>query len=137
MFLFNIAQCHRQLNDLAEAAKFYRSYLRQDANAANRDEVRKIIERIEATLAQQQSTVKAPPQTTVAPPPAPPSEPPAQAQLALTASAPARKPARKGPRPWVWAVIGASLAAAAGVALGVGVVYGRPTQQSFMPIEVP
>src|SRR5690348_5408028 len=41
--LFNIAQCHRQLNQKADAIRFYRTYLSEVPRAANRDEVRQII----------------------------------------------------------------------------------------------
>ena len=39
-FLFNIAQCHRQLGDTVLAVREYRAYLRKVPDASNRDEVR-------------------------------------------------------------------------------------------------
>jgi Tetratricopeptide repeat len=46
-FLFNIAQCHRQLGNKQEAIKFYRSYLRKVPDAPNAEEVRKLIASLE------------------------------------------------------------------------------------------
>jgi tetratricopeptide (TPR) repeat protein len=154
VFLFNIAQCHRQLGNLPEAAKFYRSYLRQAPTAANRGEVEKTVARIEATLAQQQATVSAPPHTTVPPPSSsakaldPTAKAPAAAPTATTTAAqgqpaalavtaPPPRPERRRTRPWVWALVGLGAAAVVGVSVGVGVAYGRPTQSTFTPIEVP
>src|SRR6202012_3844268 len=49
VFLYNIAQCYRQLGNRTEAIKFYRSYLRKVPDAANRREVQELV----ATLEQQ------------------------------------------------------------------------------------
>src|SRR5215471_9023085 len=38
-FLYNIAQCYRQLGEKQSAVKFYRSYLRKVPDAPNGDEV--------------------------------------------------------------------------------------------------
>src|SRR5262249_46162745 len=50
-FLFNIAQCYRQVGNKPEALRFYRTYLRKSASAPNGDEVRKLIATLEASLA--------------------------------------------------------------------------------------
>src|SRR5256885_5945814 len=42
--LFNIAQCHRQLGDKPEAARFYKSYLHKMPNAPNRADVVKMVD---------------------------------------------------------------------------------------------
>jgi tetratricopeptide (TPR) repeat protein len=73
-FLFNIAQCHRQLGDLEQAIVMYRRYLGASPKAANRDEVEKRMAEIEATLAAQKLKAQggpavAPPPTAVAPAP--------------------------------------------------------------------
>jgi hypothetical protein len=45
-FLFNIAQCHRQLQEFTEALRLYRNYLRDAQDAPNRGEVEKLIREI-------------------------------------------------------------------------------------------
>jgi tetratricopeptide (TPR) repeat protein len=45
-FLFNIAQCERQLGDFEEAIKFYRSYLRNKPDAPNSREVQRKIDEL-------------------------------------------------------------------------------------------
>jgi hypothetical protein len=47
VFLFNIAQCERQLGDTGEALKFYRNYLRELPDAPNREEVRELVAALE------------------------------------------------------------------------------------------
>src|SRR5262245_26223280 len=44
-FLFNIAQCERQLDQRADAIRAYRMYLVASPNAVNREEVRGLIAR--------------------------------------------------------------------------------------------
>ncbi len=53
--LFNIAQCHRQLNDPDKAAQLYRSFLRTDPPAALAKQTRELLEMVEATLQRQRS----------------------------------------------------------------------------------
>jgi tetratricopeptide (TPR) repeat protein len=50
-FLYNIAQCHRLMGDKAEAVKFYRRYLNDAPNAANREVAEKHIKDLETMLA--------------------------------------------------------------------------------------
>ena len=50
-FLYNIAQCHRQLGDLDQALVMYKRYLVATPKAANRAEVEKRISDLEAELA--------------------------------------------------------------------------------------
>ncbi len=50
-FLYNIAQCHRLMGDKAEALKFYRRYLKDAPNAANREVAEKHIKDLETALA--------------------------------------------------------------------------------------
>jgi len=120
-FLFNIAQCERQLGDLEEAIKFYRSYLRNKPDAANKREVEHKIEELrglveakkKATTGAPQSVIPpaaveepaqgrtAPPPraleperpAAVQPPPPPPGETPAPAAAAAAAGAPPPPPA--------------------------------------------
>jgi tetratricopeptide (TPR) repeat protein len=50
VFLFNLGQCERQLDHPEEAIKFYRSFLREQPKAANRQDVLRKIEEMEAAL---------------------------------------------------------------------------------------
>ena len=100
-FLFNIAQCERQLGHKAEAIKAYRAYLRNEADAPDRAFVEQMLTQLEA-----------PARATPAPAPAPPQ---------LIASAPPPRPARPlVKRPWFWITIGGA-AALAGAAIAIGV----------------
>ncbi len=70
-FLFNIAQCQRQLGDQAGAALTYRAYLRESPDAPNRVEVQKLVEGMDRAVAEQRARQ---PPTGVTPP----AETPAQ-----------------------------------------------------------
>ncbi len=113
-FLYNIAQCHRQLGELSDAVKMYASYLREAPEAANRTEVERQIRELKAAIEQQrqqeaQAAAAAPSPTAVptgeasatlptavpAPPvpvptvvPAPPVEVPKDAELEVIARPP-------------------------------------------------
>jgi hypothetical protein len=82
-FLFNIAQCHRQLGDKLQAVRAYRSYLSKQPRAPNHVQVREMIAKLEKQLADEQASRASPPQGTLSPSPqpmpsaaAPPGEPP-------------------------------------------------------------
>lgn len=55
-FLFNIAQCQRQLDQPVAAAKSYRAYLAQQPDAPNRDEVLQRIDEMDKAAAEQKAT---------------------------------------------------------------------------------
>jgi hypothetical protein len=61
IFLFNIAQSHRQLGNKERALFFYRRYLEQAPNAANRDDVQKRMKDLEASLQQEAELKQRPP----------------------------------------------------------------------------
>jgi tetratricopeptide (TPR) repeat protein len=118
-FLFNIAQCHRQLGDKQQAVLFYRSYLRKVPDAPNADEVHRLISSLEAASAQEQ--VSAPPPTVTS---APPATATANAQLVKTAPA---KKALVYKKWWLWTTVGL-VAAGGAVALGLTLgSRGEPT----------
>ncbi len=140
-FLFNIAQCHRQLGQTEEALRVYRSYLRNASNPANADEVRKLIAGLEQTLEAEKRDRRSPPEGTLGPSPPggtapvvtppPPSEPPAvtpapAASNTLVATRP-EKPLVK--KPWFWAVVGGAVVVV-GAAVVVGVVVGTRSPAS-------
>lgn len=64
IFLFNIAQSHRQLGNKERALFFYRRYLEQAPNAGNRDDVEKRMKDLQASL-QQEAELKQKPPTEV------------------------------------------------------------------------
>src|SRR3954471_23997293 len=71
-FLFNIAQCERQLDHRVEAIRAYRMYLVNATEAGNRDEVRQIIAKLEHELDAEraaQAAKSAPPPAVVTTPP--------------------------------------------------------------------
>jgi tetratricopeptide (TPR) repeat protein len=59
-FLYNIAQCHRLMGAKAEALKFYRRYLKDAPNAANRAVTEKHIKDLEAALASPEASPPSP-----------------------------------------------------------------------------
>jgi hypothetical protein len=61
VLLFNIAQAHRQGGNNERAAFFYRRYLEQAPNAANRAEVEKRIKDLEEAIRQQNDLKRRPP----------------------------------------------------------------------------
>jgi len=148
--LFNIAQCHRLLGELKEAAAVYRSFISRDPQSSRVDQARALLDQVEAALARQEEAQlpKAPePQASAAPGttmiPAQPSpteelhlvEPPAPARAIAPAAAPNPAPpqavsgSRAGSsasasaeaRPRIWTWVAAGGAA---VATGVGAALG-------------
>jgi Tetratricopeptide repeat len=66
-FLFNIAQCERQLGDLEEAIKFYRSYLRNKPEASNKREVERKIEELKGLVEAKKKATTGAPQSVIPP----------------------------------------------------------------------
>jgi tetratricopeptide (TPR) repeat protein len=128
-FLFNIAQCHRQLGNKADAVKFFRSYLRDAPNAPNREEVLATLTTLGDELRAEKTTAAAAPAVATS------VDHVARqtANSALTrAPQAARTPAYK--RWWVWTLVGVAAAGAAtGIALGV---TSRKSEGAFMPVMV-
>jgi tetratricopeptide repeat protein len=104
-FLFNIAQCERQLGEFDEAIKFYRSYLRNKPDASNGREVQRKIDELKGlSEAKRKSKEGAPqsviPPTTMAPPPpVEPSPPPVAAPAPVEPLAPPPPVASPPPAP--------------------------------------
>jgi tetratricopeptide (TPR) repeat protein len=51
-FLFNIAQCHRNLNDYDQAIFSFKKYLKLEPEASNKESVERLIEELEEKKAQ-------------------------------------------------------------------------------------
>jgi tetratricopeptide (TPR) repeat protein len=115
VFLFNIAQCHRQLGEREEALTFYRRYVAAAPEAQNRAQVEKIIHELQGA------------RSPAAPEPAPPAPPPVPVALQARPpepSAPLISTAPPPPEPepvykrwWFWTLVGAAAAGAAGAVL--------------------
>jgi tetratricopeptide (TPR) repeat protein len=130
-FLFNIAQCQRQLGDKAEALRTYRVFLMKVPSSRQRPQVEKIINDLQAAIEQEKAAVNRPPTGTIAPepqatPPPPPETAktgPGKSEAALTATAPRReKPLVK--KAWFWGAVAGGAVVVAG-AITLGVVLGR------------
>ena len=67
VFLFNVAQCERQLGNLDEGIKFYRSYLRNKPKAPNRQEVERRIDEMQAAIDAKKMASEKPPLNLVPP----------------------------------------------------------------------
>jgi len=98
-FLFNAAQCERQLGHQEEAIQFYRSYLRNAPKAPNRQEVEHRIEELQAALEARKNAAPtatappaSPPEPATGPPPGTPPVSPAAVGLPADA-----KPAEPAP----------------------------------------
>ena len=81
-FLYNIAQCHRQLGNHREAITFYKRFLKESPGARNRKEIEQLISELEAKAAAAPPpapAAEAGPPPASAPPPTPPQPVPAQA----------------------------------------------------------
>jgi len=103
-FLYNIAQCHRRMGNLAESLSFYKNYLRERPDAPNRSDVEKRIDELQTLLASQTKTQPPPPTVTAPPgqgrpaalaPPTPIAAPAGSPSGAATAGPPAPTAASK------------------------------------------
>ena len=147
-FLFNIAQCERQLGHKREAVREYHAYLNNAPDeAANRDAIKQIIAQLEKELTDEQNTTRMPP-TSVTPPTtplmaAPVQAPPSQSSqpegVSLTASAPShaeRTPAYK--KWWVWTIVGGVVVAGAAAGLAVALTpKGAPSATTSLGTRSP
>jgi tetratricopeptide (TPR) repeat protein len=135
-FLFNIAQCERQLGHKREAIREYRAYLNNSENADNRETVKQIIAQLERELAADEQRAAAAAAVVAqekkpTPPPLVPTRPaePAAAMLTATAAPTVEHtPAYK--RWWVWTIVGGVVVA--GAATGLAIALTRPSSPSAM-----
>jgi tetratricopeptide (TPR) repeat protein len=114
--LFNIAQCHRQLNDYKKALFFYRNYLARAPSAPNRTDVEAIITELEALQKKQEEAKSKPPVSPDAQPSVLPRSDAASSSTSLSAGR------ETSSNPWykrwyVWTGIGAVIVG--GVVTGV------------------
>jgi tetratricopeptide (TPR) repeat protein len=116
VILFNIAQCHRALNQKPQAVEFYRSYLRKaPADVRNRRDVERIINELNAAIEKEKAVTIAAPQGTIGAETRPSPGP-------IATAAPPEHPQKPWyKRGWVWGVVGGVAAVAVVVGVGVGV----------------
>jgi tetratricopeptide (TPR) repeat protein len=145
-FLFNIAQCERQLGHKREAVRSYRAYLNNAPATPNREQVKQLITQLDKEIADEQATVKMPP-TTVTPPPPPlgngltatPPPPTTAPTATLTTNAPPpaeHKPAYK--KWWVWTIVGGVAAAGVATGLALGLTpKSAPTAETSLGTRSP
>jgi tetratricopeptide (TPR) repeat protein len=112
-FLFNIAQCERLLGHKTEAIRAYKTYLLNDPNASNREEVRTLISKLEEEVRTEKENERIPPQGTLTPG-TPTGNSVTSSPLPVEHRA---TPAYK--KWWVWTIVGVA-AVGVGVGLGVG-----------------
>lgn len=127
-FLYNIAQCYRQLDRKQDAVKFYRSYLRKVPDAPNRADVERTIATLESAIA------KEPPPAPEPKPPATPSSPPSvvPATSAAAVTQVTRRPSRRG-RTLRASGIAVAGVGVVGVGLGVGfALLAKDANQQFL-----
>jgi len=130
-FLFNIAQCHRQLGDKEQAVRMYRTFLNKRPDAPNAEEVRRTIATLQEAIDKERASRTSPPTGTLSPNEAPPTTAPA-VTTAPTATAPAatapeaehRTPIYK--KWWLWTIVGVVVVGAA-VGTGVGIALSKPS----------
>ena len=117
-FLFNIAQCHRNLGQKEPAVRFFKVYLSKVPDAPNKAEVRDLIAKLELALADERKTQTAPPQGTLETKLPEPSPAPVAVVAPSPAPIKADKPVYK--KWWLWTAVGVVVAAGVGIGLGVG-----------------
>jgi tetratricopeptide (TPR) repeat protein len=130
-FLFNIAQCYRQLNDPSAAAKSYRAFLREQPNAKNRAGVEKLIEDMDKAVAEKRITQ---PPLGTEPPKSEGKEPGSTtANETPPETPPAEKPAPETERPPFYTDIVGDVLVGAGIVVvlaGVGLIVGASSMDS-------
>ena len=123
-FLFNIAQCHRQLNQPQDAIRSYRAFLRESAaDSSRREEVQRLITEQEKLVVARDQAAATPPTGVQSPAnfAATPAAAPADNSPALTAAPPPAPARQRKSRTWLWVTLGVAGAAVAGAAVGLGV----------------
>jgi tetratricopeptide (TPR) repeat protein len=155
VLLYNIAQAYRLAGDLDKAVFFYKSYVRLNPQASNRDEVDTRLKELTRALEEQKKAQRPPngvespakPPTeggTVAPPPAetttPPSAETQPASQATTAPAPAPAEQRRTPiykKWWLWTAVAGVVVVGVAVGVGVGLGTGASNFNPSLPDSGP
>jgi tetratricopeptide (TPR) repeat protein len=124
-FLFNIAQCLRQLGDFSGAANSYRAYRREVPDSPHRGEVDRLIQEMDKAVQEQRArqppTGTEPPHDGQPTPTTTPAATPAPAAVTLRVEK-RGKPIYK--KPWFWVAVVGGTAVLATV-IGVSAAYGN------------
>jgi tetratricopeptide (TPR) repeat protein len=152
VFLYNLGQCHRQLGKNDRALFFYRGYLRNKPDAANRTQVEQLIADLEKAR-QTQTGGAPPPEPTTPPPPPPAPEPPpvvtappaaepppeasapepppeASAQTEAEVTMPSEAPSSNTQKILAWGTVGLGA-----VMIGLGAVFNSQANSKKSEIE--
>jgi tetratricopeptide (TPR) repeat protein len=132
--LYNIAQCHRQLGQKAEALQVYRSFLREAVNIpeAQRANVRDVVNQLESSIAADRKAEEDRRAAEAA------AAAQAQAQAQAAAAVAVEQPAPPPKKPlykkwWLWTAVGG--VAVAGLAIGLGVGLSRTPSPPSAPTD--
>ncbi len=143
-FLFNLAQCYRQLGDKPSAIRSYRMYLLKVPSSPKAEQIREMIARLEAQVAEEANKPAAPTPTPAPAPTPSPAPAPSPTPAPVTAPTPSPGPAPTtdaapstaaastsiaAPAPstpvykkwWLWTIVGVAVV---GVGLGAGLGLG-------------
>ncbi len=127
IFLFNIAQSHRNNKNAERAMFFYRRYLEAEPRAKNRAEVEKRIKEMEKSLAEERERLAPPPVQPVPVAPRPPPPPPVVAPLPLPPEPPppVAPPTTSAANPGHGLRIAGIVVGSVGLAgIGAGIAFG-------------
>jgi len=137
VFLYNIAQCYRMLENRAEAVSFYKNYLRMVPAASNRAEVEQRIVALEHEQAEAKARADAEEKERL--------ERERAATAAAAASAPqanavtATPPARRKPlykQWWLWTAVGGAVVVGVGLGVGLGLGLRGDRPSTFPNVEL-
>ena len=121
-FMYNIAQAYRKSKRPERALQFYKSYLRLEPNAPNKDEVeRHIVEANQDIEQQKKAGATRPPNTQPSQPQQSPSAG-AQSNTLVTQAPKRHQPVYK--KWWLWTIVGVAVVGA-GVGIGLGVAHAN------------
>ena len=130
VFLYNIAQCYRMMNQKRDAIRYYRLYVSRAPDASNRSEIDERIAKLQ-TEAENEEKAHVSPQAGTSPSSTHEAAVP-QPTTTLLATAPvvpAKTPVYK--KWWLWTIVGV-VAVGAGIGLGIGLTRGsKPLETTF------
>jgi tetratricopeptide (TPR) repeat protein len=138
VFLYNIAQCYRLMNENRDALRYYRLYLNRAPDASNRPETERRIASLEALSSSEshprstspaEAASPSPVRSSAAPPPALVSNPQVAADVHARSDR-AKTPVYK--KWWLWTIVGVAVAGA-GVGLGIGLTRSSSPSGTTFP----
>jgi tetratricopeptide (TPR) repeat protein len=125
-FLFNIAQCFRQLGDKEQAIRSFRTYLAKVPDAPNSDDVKHTIATLQEAIDKERAARSGPPQGTLEPSrPEPTVAPTPSPAPSVVETKPVDRGTPVYKKWWLWTLVGVVVVGAA-VGAGVGVATARP-----------